>query len=369
MIGLTLFLCLAMIYLYNKRCFTYWKKKKVPTPKPNFIFGNSQNPLARKTPAFEHIKDIYDEMRLQKYNYCGLYTFTKPAFLPIHPEYMRHIMCKDFSHFVDRGMYFDEKNDPLSAHLLSLGGEKWKYLRSRLTPTFSTGKIKMMTTALIECANQMLKAMHQLSKKPVDIKEVFACYTTDVIGSCAFGLDCNSFSQVETDFRKYGKKAFEPSVQNILRIVFCLTFGNLAKTLGIRLIDPEVSEFFTNIIWTTLEYRQKNNISRIDFLQLLINLNKKHELSRTEVAAQSFIFFLAGFETSSTTLSSCMYELARNNDIQDKVRQEIVQVMSRNDDKLTYESLADMKYLQQVVDGDWNITLNINIKIISMFSL
>ncbi|GJQ83415.1 Cyp6a9 [Trypoxylus dichotomus] len=289
-------------------------------------------------------------MKAEKHDYCGIYVFTQPCYMPLNPEQIKNIMLKDFTHFVDRGMYFNERDDPLSAHLLSLEGQTWRNLRAKLTPTFSTSKMKMMFSTLFDCGNQMLNSMEKLSEKPLDIKEICACYTTDVIGSCAFGLDCNSFAETESDFRKYGKKAFEVSVMSLLRISFCMITGNTAKKLGVKIIDPQVSEFFMNVIKTTLKHRKENKIERNDFLQLLIELMENDQLKIEEVAAQAFLFFLAGFETSSTTMASCIFELAKNNDIQDKIREEISQVFDRNEGKLTYESLIEMKYMGQVID-------------------
>lgn len=69
------------------------------------------------------------------------------------------------------------------------------------------------------------------------------------------------------------------------------------------------------------------------------------------MTAQCFIFFLAGFETSSSTLSFMLLELAQNQHVQDKLRQEIVTVLENNDDQLTYEVLKQMKYLDMVIAG------------------
>ncbi|XP_023159272.1 probable cytochrome P450 6a14, partial [Ceratitis capitata] len=46
-------------------------------------------------------------------------------------------------------------------------------------------------------------------------------------------------------------------------------------------------------------------------------------LTLLQMAAQAFVFFAAGFHTSSTTMSFCLYELAMNQAIQDKLREEI----------------------------------------------
>lgn len=69
-----------------------------------------------------------------------------------------------------------------------------------------------------------------------------------------------------------------------------------------------------------------------------------------EGAAQAFVFFIAGFETSSSTATYCLYELAINQDIQNKLYQEIIQVINKHGE-LTYDSINEMVYLHQVVSG------------------
>jgi cytochrome P450 family 6 len=69
------------------------------------------------------------------------------------------------------------------------------------------------------------------------------------------------------------------------------------------------------------------------------------------LAAQAFVFFLGGFETSSTTMTFCMYELCLHEDIQDRLREEIDVVLKKHDGKLTYEAILEMEYLDKVVSG------------------
>jgi cytochrome P450 family 6 len=60
---------------------------------------------------------------------------------------------------------------------------------------------------------------------------------------------------------------------------------------------------------------------------------------------------LAGFETSSTTLSFCLYELAVNPSIQTKLREEIDVTLEKFGGQITYDAVQGMKYLSQVIDG------------------
>lgn len=78
----------------------------------------------------------------------------------------------------------------------------------------------------------------------------------------------------------------------------------------------------------------------------------ENKLTMMEAAAQAYVFFLAGFETSSTTVTFCLYELAKNQDIQNKVREEIQTMIKKNGD-LTYNALNDMNYLHKVISGSF----------------
>lgn len=70
-----------------------------------------------------------------------------------------------------------------------------------------------------------------------------------------------------------------------------------------------------------------------------------------EIVAQCFVFFLAGYETSSTTMTFALFELSLNQEIQEKVREELSQTMKKYDNKICYDALKELEYMQQVLDG------------------
>nr|CAI5868967.1 unnamed protein product [Callosobruchus analis] len=348
---------ISLIYVYFKKCHNYWKNMNVPQLSPSFPFGDMASVIFRKQNMGDKIKEIYDKMK--GHRYVGLYFFSRSAFLPLDPVLIKDILSKDFQHFYDRGIYYDEKNDPLSAHLFSISGPKWKNLRAKLTPAFSPGKLKYMFGTIVDCGHQMISKLNEIAVEEgeVEIKEILARYTTDVIGSCAFGLECNCMRDQNAEFRLMGKRAFTQTVGDVIKMIIIRSFPPLAKLLGIGVFSGSVTSFFNRVVKETVEYREMNNITRPDFLQLLIELRKNGQLEEQtigtkltmeEAAAQAFIFFLAGFETTSTTISFALFEMAQNQSIQQRAREEVKSVFDKYEG-LTYETVMDMGYIDTVL--------------------
>ncbi|XP_063929812.1 cytochrome P450 6A1-like [Zophobas morio] len=348
--GLTL-ASLTIFVIYYKWSFAYWKKLNVPYLEPRIPMGNMANTLTATENFGIVIKHIYDQLKSQKVRLGGLYIFSTPAYIVIDLEYVKNVLSKDFQYFVDRGIYHNEEVDPLSAHLFNLDGEKWRNTRNKLNSAFTSGKMKMMFETLLHFEKNLHEEIDSLCKsgKPVDVKKLLCCYMIDVIGSASFGLECNSFEADPAPFREYGLRFFNMTTWECFLFWISVAFPKLAKALGLRVVPKIVSDFFSNVVKDNVEYRERNNYVRNDFMQLLIKM-KSNNFTLEQIAAQSFGLFLGGFETTSNSLSWTMYELAKNQDIQNKVREEINAVVATYGGKVTYDGIQDMKYLGQIMD-------------------
>ena len=74
------------------------------------------------------------------------------------------------------------------------------------------------------------------------------------------------------------------------------------------------------------------------------------------------MFLVAGYETSGSTLTFALYELAFHPEIQQSLRAEILQVLSKHDGKLTYDGIQEMSYLDRVVSGEDEKRTNNNLR-------
>lgn len=82
--------------------------------------------------------------------------------------------------------------------------------------------------------------------------------------------------------------------------------------------------------------------------KLLKDIVGTKTLNEDEIIAQAMVFFLAGYETTASSLSFCLYELAVNPDIQEKLHQEIENAKGK-DPTLSYQTLQSLPYLDAVL--------------------
>ncbi|KAF2897837.1 hypothetical protein ILUMI_08338 [Ignelater luminosus] len=357
--------------VFYKWCFSHWKSKGVFCLKPSIPFGNAGELVLQKRTIGLEFKHVYDEFKKRGLKYGGYYFFMRPLFVPVDLDLVKHIMAKDFAHFTDHVIHINEQSDPLSVHLFSLKGQKWKGLRAKLTPTFTSGKMRMMFQTLVDCSTGLVNVMDKfvMEKQAIDIKEIVGRFTTDIIGSCAFGIDCSSLKNPDSEFRQYGKKFFDTSVKDSIVRLLTLTAPEIFTVLRLSSHRKDVTNFFMNVVRQTVNYREENNIVRKDFMHLLLQLknnvkitendlgdlksNKSDAeaaLSMTELAAQCFVFFIAGFETSSTTSTFCLYELSKNTELQQNLRDEINRVLEKHNGKITYDAMMEMVYMDKCIN-------------------
>ena len=76
------------------------------------------------------------------------------------------------------------------------------------------------------------------------------------------------------------------------------------------------------------------------------------ELDDEDIISQAILFFLAGFDTSSTLLCFVSHLLATHSDVQKRLQEEIDKTLQENGGRFTYEAVHSMKYLDMVVSGE-----------------
>jgi len=269
-IGAISVVALFYIYWYISKKENYWKERGFHhiTSKElgTTILSAFKNTHVTKVDA-----KVYNILKSKQQSFAGIMEFTTPVFFVKDLELVRHIFVKDFDHFVDhRGFGQDYWSEKM---LFFMRGDPWKLMRTKMTPTFTTGKIRRMFVIIENCGQRLIVFLQSKIEvnSTVDFIEAYGKYTADVISSAAFGLESGAFREKKSVFEKMGEKlAFTFSVKQIVQPLILLHAPIVAKWMKLTIFDTLACKFFQETIQRAIQHRQSSGQKKEDFLQIML---------------------------------------------------------------------------------------------------
>lgn len=369
MMFILLFLALVVVafYFYSTRTHSYWSKRNVKHNPPIPLFGNHFRNIFGKKSIIELATELYNQYPEEKV--VGYYRGTTPELVIRDLDVARMILNVDFAYFYPRGLGRDAKKEPLLANLFHADGDSWRLLRQRMTPAFTTAKLKAMFPLVVKCAKKLQVVGEGIVNSGVecDVRELMARFTTEFIAACGFGIEVDTINKENSLFRELGKMIFSRSWKNIIVTGVWELFPELSSVMLLTPSDNRIERGVAEIVSSICEQRNFKQSERNDFIDLLLELKSKGvikgesiekrnedgtpmqvemEMDLKCIVAQVFVFFAAGFETSSSASSFTLLQLAYNQEVQRKIQNEIDSVLVKYNNELCYDSISEMSMLR-----------------------
>ncbi|ODM93831.1 Cytochrome P450 9e2 [Orchesella cincta] len=330
------------------------------------------------------LADDYAYKTMGSDKFCGISEMGHNLIIIKDMELMKKILIKDFDHFVDRRDFFSDAEISFKKMLPSLKGDEWKGVRSSVSPTFSSGKIRRMMDCFNNVGIEWVNNFKEKAKASPDGSATIEAmssvnqYTIDVIASAVFGMQSGTIKNPQSPFATMAARMSEPTKWQLMKFTFFLQFPKLAsKVMKIRIIDEEARTFFEGILEQGLKARMSGSTTkRNDFLQLLVEAKKgelkaegndelnsfekdaqiqgsesgekKQWLTDQIMNSQSLVFFIAGFSTTSNAIIFAAYALAIHQDVQDRLRKEVSKI-AKPDGSFDYDDLSTLVYMEMVL--------------------
>nr|XP_029730817.1 probable cytochrome P450 6g2 isoform X2 [Aedes albopictus] len=343
----------------------YWQFFSVPFVEGRPLVGNFLDAFLFRKSTFELMDALYQNPKVAGAKLFGVSIMMQPALVIRDPELVKQVLIKDAAYFSNRYMCTDRLHDAIGYYnLLMIKIPHWKQLRAYLTPTLSLNKIKRMYNLVDQIGKNMLAHLDEIPQKPsklreTEFKELCARFTTDVIASTFFGIQAKCISDEESEFRYYGRKIFEYGPKRALNMAAFFFMPELVPYLGFKLFPRDTERFLKTIIEQEIARREASGENRGDFIDSMIALKNnnatigvedKIQLQGDILVAQAATFYMASFETTSSVLSFTLYELTKNPEIQQRLREEIRNCIQKHGQDLPYECLVnEMPYLGMVI--------------------
>lgn len=106
-----------------------------------------------------------------------------------------------------------------------------------------------------------------------------ARFTISVVSSSIYAVDAQSFTGGESDIVKKCQVLLVPSKVFHIKQLMSSVYPFLSKYLKVSFCQPETQKFFTDLMDDAINRRTENDIHQNDYLEHLINLRKKKEIS------------------------------------------------------------------------------------------
>ncbi|XP_071574201.1 cytochrome P450 9e2-like [Temnothorax nylanderi] len=353
----SILIAVVVLYLFLTRNFKFWQKRGIPCPDGALPGVGHFWEVANMTISFsECCRKIYNANRNR--SMIGIYNFTSPTLMVLEAELVKTVMQTSFSNFHENGHKIDPNLDPLLANNPFFSyGDKWVTGRKRLTYAFSSMRLKILLESVKQVCEKfegyLEKKLGKAGKVELELKDLFARFTAQVVTGAGFGVDglCFDDERESESFYTMSKSLLETNFWN--NIIFTLVFfmPSLSKIFNVRFLPKKADHFFRTLIADIMEQRRREETRRNDFLQLMVDLERTEgdKFDLEIIASHAVSFFIDGYETSSTVLSFIGFNLATHPEVQEKLRDEVVSVLNKYDGVITYDALKDMTYMDHVL--------------------
>ncbi|XP_038223021.1 cytochrome P450 6k1-like [Zerene cesonia] len=346
---------LGWLYVRWSRVRQYWAQRGVPHLPPHPVMGSltflqRQNPGRWMINSYQHFN---------KTPYFGAWWFWRPTLIINSPEIARNVLVKDFASFRDR-LLGSGTSDPIGhLNIFTVNEPLWSSIRRRLTNIFTAAKLRALQNLLDTKANQLVERIKNTENKTaISLRMLFTDYTSDVIGTAAFGVETKAIVGGECPMRKVTKAFMKFDLYRGICWSSIFFFPELVDIFRFTFFPKWATDYFTKVFRLVSEQRraQRGRTGETkDLVDALIKLKEESDqnnegLTEDTIVAQAAIFLLGGFETSGAALSFALYELAFHPEIQEKMFKELVQIKEQDEnDNLDISKLAEAPYFNSVI--------------------
>uniref|UniRef100_UPI003B50743C cytochrome P450 4C1-like n=1 Tax=Harmonia axyridis TaxID=115357 RepID=UPI003B50743C len=250
-----------------------------------------------------------------------------------------------------KSMTYDFLNKWLGTGLLTSSGEKWHARRKLLTPTFHFKILQDFLIAFNEETNKFVEKINGcLDDAGVDISKFIDNLTLQAVGETAMGLelvDEGIMIDYRQNLRKMGKIIIERITKFFYRFDFIYRWTDLAHEE--KVVTQSLHRFSETVIRRRKVMRRGSTIERKRLAMLDLLLQYKEEgadIDDLGIREEVDTFLFEGHDTTSIALSMLILLLANHKEVQERVIEEIDQVLGKKAKNPTHEDLPKLEYLE-----------------------
>uniref|UniRef100_A0A4D5RJP9 Putative cytochrome n=1 Tax=Ixodes scapularis TaxID=6945 RepID=A0A4D5RJP9_IXOSC len=369
---------LLLLWRWRRRTFAVFEGTGIRGPEPNLISGNFYQFWTKDMQA------VLESWASRYGDIFGFYNGDAPMVAVKDLDLLRRVFVSDFKNFCDRGIVFRlvGENPAVRSALSVATGHRWKEVRRCVAQAFTTSKLRPLVPGMEAAVDEFLDILREKAadgQREVDVCPLLDRVAFDMVARTAFGVKLDVQRKPEEPLFQESKLLLRKSLSGIfnkLAQFFSGVKGLLPILMFLEdLFNTQAFSALAKLSEPIIQHRKQNpTLARPDLMQHLLDAEitkqddpdvvqqgdqspdrrrtppaEKGRMSIEDAASNAANMLQAGFETVSLTLSFCFFRVAKHQDIQDNVREEVISVLAKHG-ALNYEAISELQYTSQVLN-------------------
>nr|ALD15914.1 cytochrome P450 [Dendroctonus armandi] len=273
--------------------------------------------------------------------FARVWMFLLPTILVYQPDHLRVILSS--TKVAEKNFFYQLLQTFIGNGIITSTGDEWRKNRKLLQPMFQLGPIERYFEQFARTSEAVFRRLQ--TQKHWQITGIVNSCVVSILHKTILGVDLGP--KDDTPFRKGQLLIIKRILKPWLLLDSVFQMSEMSRNEAKHKHDLHL---YVRKVLVDRKAKLPDTNGKKCFLDNLMELEANGDLSEEDVVNEAVTFMLAGQDSVATGVATCLFYLAKHQEEQRRVHEEIEAILRDSDSQaLKLEHVKKMYYLEQCV--------------------